>query len=131
VVFFGRFVAILRTYAAFLAGTSQMRWRLFLPANFAGGVTWAGIYTLASYLAGSALERVSSTIAWVLGGVTVVAIIAGLAVLRRQYARLAIRAERAYPGRQELASGTGACLVRQPTGMLDACGMPGRKTLIR
>jgi membrane protein DedA with SNARE-associated domain len=131
VVFFGRFVSILRTYAAFLAGTSQMRWRLFLPANFAGGVAWAGIYTLASYLAGSALERVSSVLAWVLGGVTVVAIVAGLVVLRRQYARLAIRAERAYPGRLELASGAGACLDRPHTGMLDACAMPGRKTWTR
>jgi hypothetical protein len=26
---------------AFLAGTSRMRWRLFLPANAAGGIVWA------------------------------------------------------------------------------------------
>ena len=53
VVFFGRFVSVLRTYAAFLAGTSRMRWRKFLPANAAGGIVWAGIYTALSYLAGS------------------------------------------------------------------------------
>ncbi|MGO8884124.1 MAG: DedA family protein [Streptosporangiaceae bacterium] len=41
VVFFGRFVTILRTYAAFLAGTSRMRWQRFLPANAAGG--WSGL----------------------------------------------------------------------------------------
>ena len=48
VVFFGRFVSILRTYAAFLAGTSRMRWHRFLPANAAGGIIWAGVYTLAA-----------------------------------------------------------------------------------
>ena len=60
VVFFGRFVSILRTYAAFLAGTSRMRWRRFLVANAAGGIVWAGIYTMAAYLAGNALQRAST-----------------------------------------------------------------------
>src|SRR5215469_2615095 len=98
VVFFGRFVALLRTYAAFLAGTSRMRWRLFLLANAAGGIVWAGIFTLVSYLAGHALERASSTITWVLAGVGVLAIAVGIVVLRRQGRRLGERAEAAYPG---------------------------------
>ena len=45
VVFFGRFVSVLRTYAAFLAGTNRMRWRRFLVFNAAGGIVWAAIYT--------------------------------------------------------------------------------------
>jgi membrane protein DedA with SNARE-associated domain len=98
VVFFGRFVAILRTYAAFLAGTSQMRWRLFLPANAAGGLVWAGVYTLASYLAGTALQKASGTITWVLVAVAAAAVVVGLIALRRQGRRLAARAEAAYPG---------------------------------
>ena len=98
VVFFGRFVAVLRTYAAFLAGTSKMRWRLFLPANAAGGIVWAGVYTLASYLAGHALERASSTITWVLAGAAVLAVVVGFVVLRHQGRKLAARAEAAYPG---------------------------------
>jgi membrane protein DedA with SNARE-associated domain len=98
VVFFGRFVSVLRTYAAFLAGTSKMRWRRFLPANAAGGILWAAIYTWAAYLAGHALQRASSTIAWVLGGAAVLVISAVLLVIRRQTGRLADRAEAAYPG---------------------------------
>lgn len=43
VVFFGRFVAVLRTYAAFLAGLSRMRWSGFLLANTAGGVLWSSL----------------------------------------------------------------------------------------
>jgi len=98
VVFFGRFVSILRTYAAFLAGTSKMRWRKFLPANAAGGITWAGIYTLAAYLAGNTLQRVSGIVDWVLLGVAVVAIVVALLAVRRQTDKLAARAEAAYPG---------------------------------
>jgi membrane protein DedA with SNARE-associated domain len=98
VVFFGRFVSVLRTYAAFLAGTSKMRWRRFLPANAAGGIVWAGVYTLASYLAGAALQRASSTITWVLAGAAVVAIVGAVLLVRRQAGRLAVRAEAAYPG---------------------------------
>jgi membrane protein DedA with SNARE-associated domain len=98
VVFFGRFVSVLRTYAAFLAGTSKMRWRRFLAANASGGIVWAGVFTLASYLAGTALQRASGTIDLVLGGAAVVAIAAVLLLVRRQTGRLAVRAEAAYPG---------------------------------
>ena len=98
VVFFGRFVSVLRTYAAFLAGTSKMRWRRFLPANAAGGIVWAAIYTAAAYLAGDVLQRVSGIIDWVLAGVAVLAIAAAVILLRRQAAKLGDRAEAAYPG---------------------------------
>ena len=98
VVFFGRFVSILRTYAAFLAGISKMRWRRFLPANAAGGILWAGAYTLAAYLAGDALQRASGTIDLILAGVAVLAIVAVVVLIRRQTGKLAARAEAAYPG---------------------------------
>jgi membrane protein DedA with SNARE-associated domain len=97
-VVFGRFISILRTYAAFLAGTSKMRWRTFLPANAAGGIVWAGIYTLASYLAGNALRQVSGILNWAFAGAAVIAIAAAVLLLRRQTSRLAARAEAAYPG---------------------------------
>ena len=98
VVFFGRFVSVLRTYAAFLAGASKMRWRRFLPANAAGGIVWAAIYTTAAYLAGRALERASGLISLIIGGVAVVAIVVTIIVIRRQTDKLAARAEAAYPG---------------------------------
>ena len=98
VVFFGRFVSVLRTYAAFLAGVSKMRWRRFLPANAAGGILWAAIYTFLAYLAGNVLRRVSGTVNLILIGVAVVVIIAVLYVIRHQIAKLGQRAEEAYPG---------------------------------
>jgi membrane protein DedA with SNARE-associated domain len=96
VVFFGRFVSILRTYAAFLAGTSKMRWRRFWPANAAGGIVWAGIFTLVAYEAGNALIHLSGTIDVALGAVALLAGAIGLLVTRRHIGTLAARAEEAY-----------------------------------
>ena len=98
VVFIGRFVSVLRTYAAFLAGTSKMRWRRFFVANASGGILWAGLYTFVAYFFGHMLQQVSGILDWVLIGVAVVAIVAALLVVRRQTDRLAARAEAAYPG---------------------------------
>jgi membrane protein DedA with SNARE-associated domain len=97
VVFFGRFVSILRTYAAFLAGTSRMRWQKFFLANASGGIIWAAIYTMAAYLAGDALQRNSGTINLIIGAIAVCVIVAILLLMRRQVARLGVRAEAAYP----------------------------------
>jgi membrane protein DedA with SNARE-associated domain len=98
VVFFGRFVSVLRTYAAFLAGTSKMRWRRFLPANAAGGIVWAGVWTLAAYLAGNALKRASGTINLIFIAAAVVGIVITILLVRRETGKLADRAEQAYPG---------------------------------
>ncbi|MDQ6782586.1 MAG: DedA family protein [Actinomycetota bacterium] len=98
VVFLGRFVSVLRTYAAFLAGTNRMRWRKFLIYNTAGGIVWAGLYTFAAYSAGDAFRKASGTINLVLGAAALTAIIAAILVVRHQAARIAQRAEAAYPG---------------------------------
>ncbi len=98
VVFFGRFVSILRTYAAFLAGSSRMRWSKFLPTNAAGGIVWAGVYTFAAYLAGNAITHLSGVIALVIGGVALFGVATILIVVGRQTNRLGPAAEAAYPG---------------------------------
>jgi membrane protein DedA with SNARE-associated domain len=98
VVFFGRFVSILRAYAAFLAGVSRMHWRKFLVANAAGGILWAAIYTFAAYLAGSAFERLSKVVNIALLVAGVIAIGAALFAVRRQFGKYADKAEAAYPG---------------------------------
>lgn len=98
VVFFGRFVSVLRTYAAFLAGTNRMRWRRFLVYNATGGVVWAAIYTFVAYVAGDTLRRLSGTINVALGVAAVVAIGVVLVIVRRQAGRLTVQAEEAYPG---------------------------------
>jgi membrane protein DedA with SNARE-associated domain len=54
VVFFGRFVTILRYTAAWVAGISGMPWRKFLFWNAAGGICWATLVGLVAYYAGGA-----------------------------------------------------------------------------
>src|SRR5437868_3688184 len=44
VVFFGRFVAVLRALAALLAGINRMDWRRFLFFNATGGLVWAAVF---------------------------------------------------------------------------------------
>ena len=98
VVFFGRFVAVLRAWAAFLAGTNRMPWPRFLLFNAAGGIVWATFYGLGGYLLGDNIHRLVGPLGIVLLVLAVLLIIVGLIVVRRNESRLADEAERALPG---------------------------------
>jgi membrane protein DedA with SNARE-associated domain len=54
-VFFGRFIALLRVTAAWMAGVSRMRWWQFFLWNAAGGILWATGVALLAYWAGKAV----------------------------------------------------------------------------
>ena len=98
VVFWGRFVSILRTYAAFLAGTNQMAWPRFLVFNAAGAVVWATAFGVAYYVFGSALQKLSTTMDITLGVAGVVGLVAFLVWSRRKEDELLERAEREVQG---------------------------------
>jgi membrane protein DedA with SNARE-associated domain len=98
VVFFGRFVSVLRTYAAFLAGTLRMRWLHFLAANAAGAVVWASIYGIGAYELGASAKHVSRLISIIGGALAVVAIVTVTLFIRRYEKVLEEKAEEAYPG---------------------------------
>jgi membrane protein DedA with SNARE-associated domain len=53
-VFFGRFIAILRFTAAWVAGLGRMHWWKFLFWNAAGGIAWATLVALVAYYGGKA-----------------------------------------------------------------------------
>jgi len=53
-VFLGRWIAILRIWAAWLAGMAGMRWRSFLLWNALGGIGWALFFGLLGYFGGEA-----------------------------------------------------------------------------
>lgn len=52
-VFLGRFVGFARALVPFLAGTSQMRYRQFLPYNALGAILWSIAVTLLGYFLGA------------------------------------------------------------------------------
>lgn len=92
-VFFGRFVAVLRAWAAFLAGVNQMHWRTFFIYNAAGGIVWATIYGLLGYYAGryfhdnfGQVEHFAGTLTWLVTGLIIVTVTVILAIvyLRRR-----------------------------------------------
>ncbi|HEY4844402.1 MAG TPA: DedA family protein [Candidatus Dormibacteraeota bacterium] len=98
VVFFGRFISVLRIFAAFLAGVNQMHWRRFLLFNALGGIIWSTLYGVAAYLLGQQLLRLSGEVDLVLAIVGVTVIIAAIVFLRRNEARLQREADEAMPG---------------------------------
>lgn len=98
VVFFGRFVSILRTYAAFLAGAGRMRWPAFLLFNAAGGVVWATAWSLAAFELGRRLTHYQGPADIILGVVGAAVVIAGIIIVRRAATRLEGVAEREFPG---------------------------------
>ena len=53
-VFLGRWIALLRIWAAWLAGIAGMRWRSFLLWNALGGIGWALFFGLLGYWGGEA-----------------------------------------------------------------------------
>ena len=88
-VFFGRFITLLRAWAAFLAGVNHMHWRTFLFYNAAGGILWATIYGTLGYIAGrffhdnfAQVERLATTLGWLGTGLIVVAVLTVLFVIR-------------------------------------------------
>jgi membrane protein DedA with SNARE-associated domain len=98
VVFFGRFVAVLRAWAAFLAGTNRMRWPEFLLFNALGGIVWATLFGLGGYLLGNSIDRFTGPFGIVSLVLAAIIIIATLIFIARNESRLEDEAEKAMPG---------------------------------
>jgi membrane protein DedA with SNARE-associated domain len=88
IVFFARFVALLRTFAALLAGANKMDWRTFLIWNSLGGIAWTSLYGFGAYLLGDAAKRVSGPMGIALAVVGAAVLIAGLLFVKRNEKRL-------------------------------------------
>jgi membrane-associated protein len=81
-IFLGRFVAVLRVTAAWLAGISRMHWWLFFLWNAAGGICWAVAVGLVAYYAGQAAAEAIGRYGLIAGGAIVVLLVIGLFVFR-------------------------------------------------
>lgn len=88
IVFFGRFVAFLRTFAALLAGANRMEWRRFLVWNALGGVGWTSLYGFGAYLLGDAAKKISGPAGIVLGVAGIIALLSGAIYVKRNESRL-------------------------------------------
>jgi membrane protein DedA with SNARE-associated domain len=93
-VFFGRFVAVLRAWAAFLAGLNRMHWAKFFAFNAAGGITWAVLYGVLAFELGKnlpLLDKIVKTIGYVgLAAAVVAGVVLFVVYRRRRKARAGV-----------------------------------------
>src|SRR6185437_4524690 len=87
-VFLGRFTAFLRAVIPGLAGLSRMRYRIFLPANAAGGICWGVLFVLLGYFVGERVEKATGIASDILLGLIQVAIVVLVIRHRRRDKRL-------------------------------------------
>ena len=97
IVFFGRFVAILRTYSALLAGVNRMDWRHFVVMNALGGICWASLFGIGAYLFGEQATRVAEPVSLALFAGAIVLVIAAMVFFRYHENELVQRADAAFP----------------------------------
>ena len=88
VVFLGRFVAVLRTFVALLAGANQMAWHSFLMWNALGGIGWTSLYGFGAYLLGDAFRRISGPAGIALAVIGGIALVTALVFVKRNEHRL-------------------------------------------
>ena len=98
VVFFGRFVAVLRAWAAFLAGVNHMPWSRFLAFNALGGFVWTTLYGLGGYFLGEQIHRLTGPVGTISIVLALIFLVVFFIFVWRNEKQLEIRAEKALPG---------------------------------
>jgi membrane protein DedA with SNARE-associated domain len=81
IIFWGRFVALLRVLAALLAGVNRYPPLRFFVFNMLGGIAWAFTFGTGGYLLGQSFHRVAGPFGWL----TLAAAIVVLFVIWRYY----------------------------------------------
>ena len=91
VVIVSRFIALLRTVGALLAGANRMPWPHFMAANVIGGVAWAALYGFGAFALGHEARLVAGPAAIGIAIVAMVIIAGAVLYVRRQESRLLAR----------------------------------------
>jgi membrane protein DedA with SNARE-associated domain len=104
VVFLGRFVALLRAFAAVLAGVNLFPWRRFLVCNAAGAVVWASLYGAGAYLLGDTIHKVAAPAAILLLAAAGLGLVVLWRTFKQQEGRWMAAAEAAFPDTRASAS---------------------------
>ncbi len=88
VVIVGRFVIVLRTIAALLAGANRMPLQRFVVANIVGSVAWAAFYSVGAGMLGTQMKHASGPIGIVVGVLATLVFVGGSWIMHRQERRL-------------------------------------------
>lgn len=98
IVFFGRFTAMLRAYAAVLAGVNKLDAHRFMIFNGLGGLAWAGIMGFGAYACGRSIEHIVGPVGLALLAFVIFGGLALWLFMKRHEERLLVKAEAAIPG---------------------------------
>jgi membrane protein DedA with SNARE-associated domain len=98
IVFFGRFVDILRMFAGLLAGVNRMDWPHFLLMNALGAICWAFLLGGGAYRLGVQIKHVAGPVGLLLLILAVGLVAGGIIFFRRHEKELEERAEKTIPG---------------------------------
>ena len=98
IVFLARFVPLLRTFAAMLAGANRMNWPHFLVMNAFGGIVWASLLGCAAYFFGDQVRSLAGPASLLLGAGAAVLLLAAYLFFRKHEKELELRAQTALPG---------------------------------
>jgi membrane protein DedA with SNARE-associated domain len=98
IVFFGRFISLLRSLAALMAGLNQMSWPRFVVFNAAGGILWAACYGFAAFYFGKRIETLTRPLGFTLLVIGTIIFLGSVWFIRKHEADLVMKAERAFPG---------------------------------
>jgi undecaprenyl-diphosphatase len=85
-IFIGRFISLVRAFAPFIAGSSGMRYRAFVPYSILGTGLWATAHILIGYFFSRSIEtagKYAAKGAFLLG--TLIAVVAGTIFLYRHF----------------------------------------------
>ena len=93
VVFFGRFIAVLRMFAALLAGANSMPTGRFFFFNVTGGICWACLFGFGAYALGGKIYEISGMLSVISLGLFIAAAYVLSIFIRRNEVTLRRRAE--------------------------------------
>lgn len=98
IVFLGRFVPLLRTFAAMLAGANRMHLPYFLLVNALGGVAWALLLGSVAYLFGDQVRSLAGPASLLLAVAAALVLAGAYLFFRKHEKELESRALTALPG---------------------------------
>ena len=77
IVFFGRFVAVVRSIAALLAGANHMLWIEFVIFNSVGALVWAALYGFTAFYFTNEVKRLSGPVGMAVGILAALIVVGG------------------------------------------------------